>query len=213
MKRDDRELVDPSGPQKARAQKKRVHEFSSVLREDIHNGIFTEEQARGMKRAFNARLNEAAKLERPIYVVRYGLVADHQGRDWGVGRPANRCLECHLDNAWLYVNRKGVTVRLPPGLKVLLNEEPAEFELVQDLFRDVPRPIREKHAELFLELLLKGTTTKLAVGLRDQVVENQKKHSDHFTDEDFPPRRSDFGWSLLDSLQSKIHTLKKRIKA
>jgi hypothetical protein len=212
MKRDDRELIDPSGPKRARAQIERVNGFDRTISEDIQHGAFNEDEARRMKRAFDATLKRAEKLERPKYVVRYGLVAGHHGRDWGVGRPANRCLECHLDNVRLYLeNRKGVAaIRSARELKAILNKETTGLELIRDLFRDVPRPGREKQAKRFLDLFLNGTTTDLATGLRDQVVENLKNHRDHFKDEDFPPNGGDFDWSLLDSLQDKIIALKNR---
>lgn len=213
MKRDGRELIGGLDPERVRAQREMLADFQASIGANIERGMLSEVEARGLRRSMGSFLGRIARAEIGKAAIRYRLRAEHRGRDWGVGRVANRCLECQLDNVRLYLAKDGrAASRSARKLNSMLKENPAELALVQDHFRTVPRARREEQAKLFLSLFLKGTTTQLATELRDQVLHYREKHPEHFTDEDSPPCPDDFDWCLLDSLQRKIGALKKRIQ-
>lgn len=214
MERDKRELKTNHDLDKLREQLAELKAVRQSMTEKADSGLLPKEDTAGAIRSLVARERLKEKLvDRPVVAaVRYRLVARHHGRDLGVGRVANRCLECQLDNARLYLaNSKGVV----PGrhkLAPVLNENGDEFAIIKDLFRHVPRPQGEEQAKLFLKLFVDGTVTDLAFELRDQILRYHEKHPHHFTEDVYPPKRSDFEWSLLDSLQLKIKALRKRAR-
>lgn len=167
-------------------------------------------------RRIEGRLARIARDSNPLPRVRYGLVDRDRGRNVGIGRPANRVVECYLDACWVHLADAEGHVSGHP-LSLVFDEFGEHWPMVKALLSGVNPAALSYAANAFLMGLESKNLTGLAKQLRDEVLLGLERHPDHFDDEDFGSNSvnkndTKFADELLNAIQDRLGKLMLRTK-
>jgi hypothetical protein len=197
----------PFGMKLSVAAREIMNTLDALRRDDeklsrhIDDALAAINAAAALLRELKAMEEERNKKSFPIPLVRYGLVTANTGRDAGVGRLANRWIECALD-ACRYTAKFQDEIVTDTLLGVILNTStgvetyaslygPAplrddrikmECEMVRELLMEVDRSEVEEVAKRFRKALKKRDLNGITNWFADDINDYLNNHQEHFRD-------------------------------